>query len=172
MNSLAHHMSIYAAYHRDPVNRAIHFVMVPAIVWTLMVALDHVGLGTFAGIPLTAAMLVTGVLLVWYLLLDFFLGLAATALFTALLVSAIALNDTVTTQTSLWIAGVLFVASWVFQFLGHGIWEKRRPALADNLLQAFVAPVFLVAETAFALGMRKDLQAEVQGLMADHLPAT
>ena len=172
MKSLAEHMSVYAAYHRDPINRAIHFVMVPAIVWSLMVALDHVGLGVIAGVPLTAAMAVTGALLLWYLLLDFLVGLGATAAFTALLVSAVRLNDAVDLRTSLWIAGGVFVASWVFQFLGHGVWEKRRPALVDNLFQVLVAPAFLVAETAFGLGLRKELRAEVRARMQEHLPAT
>lgn len=171
MKSLAEHMAVYAAYHRHPTNRAIHFVFVPAIVWTLMVALDHVSLGVVAGVPLTAAMAVTGALLVWYLRLDFQLGLAATAVFTVLLVLAVRLNAAVGLQTSLTVAAVLFVASWVFQFVGHGVWEKRRPALVDNLFQVFVAPMFLVAETAFGLGLRGALRAEVRTRMVEHLPS-
>lgn len=31
-------------------------------------------------------------------------------------------------------AGVLHGVSWVAQFLGHGVAEKRAPALLDNLL--------------------------------------
>ena len=171
MRTLAEHMSVYAAYHRDPVNRAIHFVFVPAIVWTLMVALDHLPLFEADGMMITAAMAVTAILLLWYLMMDFALGIAATVVFTMLLVSAIQLNASMTTADALLIAGGLFVASWVFQFLGHGIWEKRRPALADNLFQVFVAPMFLIAETAFALGMKKELQGEVDERMVAHLPA-
>ncbi len=170
MKSLAAQMSVYAAYHRNPTNRAIHYLFVPAIVWTLMLALDHLDMGTVAGVPLTAAMLVTGALLVWYLLLDFLLGLAATAFFTLLLVAAITVNEALGLANSLWLAGGLFVASWIFQFIGHGVWEKRRPALMDNLFQVLVAPMFLVAETAFALGFKKEIQAEVQALMVEHLP--
>ncbi len=170
MKSLPEQMSVYAAYHRNPTNRAIHYVFVPAIVWTLMMALSHLHIGTVSGIPLTVAMIVTGVLLVWYLMLDFFLGLAATALFTALLVAAITLNDALGLANSLYFAGGLFVASWIFQFIGHGVWEKRRPALMDNLFQVLVAPMFLVAETAFALGFKKEIEAEVRTLMVDHLP--
>lgn len=171
MKSLAEHMSMYAAYHRHPVNRAIHFVFVPAIVWTLMVALDLVPLGMVAGYPLTAALVVTGILLLWYLFMDLLLGLAAVVAFTLLLVAAIALNDALSAAQSLTVAGALFVASWVFQFVGHGVWEKRRPALADNLFQVFVAPLFLISETAFAIGWKKDLEHEVDERMREHLPA-
>ncbi|KAF2619643.1 hypothetical protein F2Q68_00042180 [Brassica cretica] len=36
---------------------------------------------------------------------------------------------------------------WTGQFLGHGVFEKRAPALLDNLLQAFLmAPFFVLLE--------------------------
>ena len=41
--------------------------------------------------------------------------------------------------------------------LGHAI-EGRRPALADNLLQVFNAPLFLTAEVLFLFGLRQDLR--------------
>ena len=40
--------------------------------------------------------------------------------------------------------------------MGH-VFEGRRPALSDNLFQIFIAPVFLVAEVFFALGLKPDL---------------
>jgi uncharacterized membrane protein YGL010W len=56
-----------------------------------------------------------------------------------------------------WIAfAVLFVGGWILQFLGHH-YEGRRPALLDNLFQAFIGPMFLVAEIFVALGWRRDL---------------
>ncbi|MGE3652450.1 MAG: Mpo1-like protein, partial [Reyranellaceae bacterium] len=65
--------------------------------------------------------------------------------------------------TTVWIAfTVLFVGGWVFQFVGHA-YEGRRPALVDNLFQAFIGPMFLVAETLIALGLRADLRRAVAG---------
>ena len=46
---------------------------------------------------------------------------------------------------------------WIFQLAGHAI-EGRRPALADNFLQIFNAPLFLTAEVLFLLGFRNDLR--------------
>jgi len=51
---------------------------------------------------------------------------------------------------------VLFVGGWILQFLGHH-YEGRRPALLDNIFQAFIGPMFLVAETMVLLGHRPDL---------------
>ncbi|GAB4860776.1 hypothetical protein Ancab_035939 [Ancistrocladus abbreviatus] len=36
---------------------------------------------------------------------------------------------------------------WTSQFIGHGVFEKRAPALLDNLAQAFLmAPFFVLLE--------------------------
>lgn len=171
VKSLAEHMSTYAAYHRHPVNKAIHFVMVPAIAWTLIVALQLVPVGfSLAGTQVTVAMILVAALLIWYLLLDFAIGVGAVVLFSLLQVSAIMLIDAVGAAMSLWVAGGVFVASWVFQFLGHGVWEKRRPALMDNLFQVLVAPSFVIAELAFGMGFKKELHDEVTTGLQAHLP--
>jgi uncharacterized membrane protein YGL010W len=57
--------------------------------------------------------------------------------------------------------GVLFVGGWILQLVGH-MFEGRKPALADNLFQIFVAPIFLAAEIFFALGYKPGLHAAVQ----------
>jgi uncharacterized membrane protein YGL010W len=41
------------------------------------------------------------------------------------------------------------------------VWEGRRPALADNLFQGFVGPMFIMAEVLMALGLKQDLKALV-----------
>jgi len=42
------------------------------------------------------------------------------------------------------------------------VFEGRKPALADNLFQIFVAPIFLCAELFFALGYKPRLHAAMQ----------
>jgi uncharacterized membrane protein YGL010W len=56
---------------------------------------------------------------------------------------------------------VFFGGGWVIQLVGHA-WEGRKPALADNFFQIFVAPIFLAAEVFFALGYKPALHAAVQ----------
>ena len=61
-----------------------------------------------------------------------------------------------------WAAGV-FIASWILQFVGHGKFEGRAPALLDNLIQAiFLAPLFVWLEVLFYFGYRPELQARVE----------
>lgn len=54
------------------------------------------------------------------------------------------------------------IGSWFAQFIGHGCFERRAPALKDNLLQAlFLAPLFVWLEILFACGYRPKLRARV-----------
>lgn len=54
------------------------------------------------------------------------------------------------------------IASWLAQFVGHGIYEGRAPALLDNLVQAvFLAPFFVWLEILFAFGYRPELKARL-----------
>jgi uncharacterized membrane protein YGL010W len=55
------------------------------------------------------------------------------------------------------VALAIHVTGWILQFIGHGIFEKRAPALLDSLDQALLtAPLFVLLELMFFLGYRKE----------------
>ncbi len=151
-------MAFYAAYHRDARNKATHFVGVPVIVLSLFIPLawPRVEIG---GLPLTAAMLFAAVVLLYYFLLDVPLAVAMSAITLALLWLGHQIAALGAGPAWAWFA-ILFVGGWILQLVGHGF-EGRRPALADNLFQIFVAPIFLCAEIFFALGYKPGLHQAV-----------
>lgn len=169
MKSLVEQMSMYAAYHRDPTNKAIHFLFVPLIIWSAMGLLLQLGGVQVSNLEITFAHAIAAVLLVYYLRLDFALGIAMVFLFTFLLVTTMQVHAALGTQSWLLFTAV-FVGSWAAQLVGHSSFEHRKPALADNLFQVFVAPIFVMAEWAFALGLRKTLAQQVEQGMVAHLP--
>ncbi|KAJ6718299.1 YGL010W-LIKE PROTEIN [Salix purpurea] len=67
-----------------------------------------------------------------------------------------------------WTIAVLVaqIICWTGQFIGHGVFEKRAPALLDNLVQAFVmAPFFVLLEalqTSFGYEPYPGFHASVQ----------
>lgn len=64
-------------------------------------------------------------------------------------------------------AVVLHVISWLAQFVGHGVFEGRAPALLDNLVQAlFLAPFFVWMEILFSLGYRPELKRRLDKAVA------
>jgi uncharacterized membrane protein YGL010W len=159
MKPIEEQMAIYAAYHQDARNKATHFVGVPVIVLSLFIPLAWLRLD-IGGVAISAAMLFAAVVLVYYFLLDVPMALAMLVVFAALawLGERIAMLGAV--QGWSWFA-VLFVGGWILQLVGH-VYEGRRPALADNLFQIFVAPIFLCAEIFFALGYKPGLHSAVQ----------
>ena len=55
------------------------------------------------------------------------------------------------------------IVSWILQFVGHGVFEGRAPALLDNLLQSLVlAPFFVFMEVLFKFGYRPELHKRVE----------
>jgi uncharacterized membrane protein YGL010W len=59
-------------------------------------------------------------------------------------------------------AGAINIACWLAQFVGHGKFEGRAPALLDNLVQAlFLAPFFVWFEILFSFGYRPELKRRV-----------
>ncbi len=159
MKTLEDQMSFYAAYHQDARNKATHFVGVPLIVFSLMIPLGWLRVDV-GGVPVSAALIVTAILLGHYLVLDIPLGLAMSVVFALMLWGAEPLSQAAFGASLAWFL-VLFVGGWALQLWGH-VYEGRKPALVDNLFQIFVAPIFLAAEAFFALGYKPGLHQAVQ----------
>jgi uncharacterized membrane protein YGL010W len=157
MKSLPEHMAFYAAYHRDPRNVATHVVGVPVIVFSLMVVLS---LAAVPGTGVSLALVVTAALLLYYVVLDGALGIAMAIVLLPLLWLADRIAG-MGTATALAVFLVLFVGGWALQLLGHKF-EGNRPALTASLFQIFMAPIFLMAEAFFALGLRRELRQDVK----------
>jgi uncharacterized membrane protein YGL010W len=155
MKTIEEQMATYAAYHQDVRNKVTHFVGVPVIVLSLFIPLAWLRFG-----DVSAAMVLAAVLVVYYLILDVPLGFAMLVVFGLLawLGERIAMIGALAGW--IWFA-LLFAGGWILQLVGH-LFEGRRPALADNLFQIFVAPIFLAAEVFFALGYKPGLHSAVQ----------
>jgi uncharacterized membrane protein YGL010W len=158
MKTIEDQMSFYAAYHQDARNKATHFVGVPAIMLSLFIPLAWIGFDV-GGVTVTAAMLFAAAVLVYYFILDAPLGLAMLIVTGILLWIAHTIASLGAIAGWTWFA-ILFVGGWILQLVGHAF-EGRRPALADNLFQIFVAPIFLAAEVFFALGYKPGLHQRV-----------
>jgi uncharacterized membrane protein YGL010W len=153
----ARQIATYASYHRDDRNRATHFIGIPAIVFSILLPLALVRVGNGS-----AAMVVAALALIGWVALDRVIGLAMIAAMLPMLIAAEWIART-TGSATVWILfAVFFIGGWAFQFAGHA-WEGRRPALADNLFQAFIGPMFIMAELLMALGLKQDLKASIDG---------
>ncbi|KAJ9303122.1 hypothetical protein DTO271G3_496 [Paecilomyces variotii] len=166
--NLEKQLLFYGAYHHNPVNVGIHMTFVPILLatgfllatntptlFTLPDALQYKylppNLGTIGGFvysfiyillePVAGALIAPGII--------------ATTAFVNYLTMTYGMTATY------WAAGI-HVVSWLVQFVGHGVFEKRAPALLDNLIQAFLlAPLFVWMEILFSLGYRPELKSRL-----------
>jgi uncharacterized membrane protein YGL010W len=154
-------MAMYTSFHRDGRNRLTHFFGIPAIILAVLIALAAVSLGTIGGWPATLADVVA--LLVWllWIALDLGLGLAMAVVVIPGLIVAHAVVDGGSGWVTWTVAGILFVGGWALQLVGHA-YEGKKPAFLSNLFQLLIGPMFLMAETAFALGLRPGLKHRVE----------
>jgi uncharacterized membrane protein YGL010W len=159
VKTLEDQMSFYAAYHQDARNKATHFVGVPLIAFALMIPLGWLR-ADVGGFSLSAALVVSAILMLYYLALDIPLGLASCVAFALMLWGADTLSQLPLMASLAWFL-ILFAGGWALQLWGH-VFEGRKPALVDNLFQVFVAPIFLAAEVFFALGYKPPLHEAVQ----------
>ena len=151
-------MAMYMAYHSDVRNCATHYVGVPMILFSLLVALSALHLGQLGNLPITLAAVLLMILLVLYLSAVPLLGFVATVVHVPLLLYAHAVARD---SASIWvIVSVCFVGGWIIQFIGH-LFEGRRPALINNFLQVLIAPGFLVAEALFACCLLSELRVDL-----------
>ena len=123
----------YAEAHRTPGNVVCHTVGISLIVFGILSMLSAVPI---AG-RWTAAEALLAAALVVYLILDPALGAATVAAAVLLDLLARAVGD--------WRVGAAaFAVGWIFQGIGHAVYEKNRPAFLRNLAHLLVGPAYLV----------------------------
>ena len=156
----ARQLATYASYHRDPRNRATHMIGIPAIMFSILAALALARVRVF-GFDLSWAFIAAALGMIGWIALDRGIGIAMIVVTVPMLVVAEWLAASFSAATVWIVFAVFFVGGWIFQLVGH-VWEGRRPALVDNLFQAFVGPMFIMAEVMMTLGLKQELKSVVE----------
>jgi len=122
----------YAAFHRTKGNKNYHRLGIPLIMLTLI--------GMLARVPLlggvTAAMLLIALATVHYLIIEWRLALAMLAVSIAFYFLGAALP--------FWVNLAVFILGWIFQFIGHSVYEKKKPAFLRNFVHLLVGPLWIL----------------------------
>ena len=120
----------YGRHHRNPLNKALHWVCVPLIVWSVMGLL-------WSATPL-AAYAATAAALAFYLWLSVPVALGMAVVLGVMLYSLSWLGE-----RTLIVSAAVFVAAWIGQFIGHAI-ERSRPSFLEDVRSFLVGPAWLL----------------------------
>jgi uncharacterized membrane protein YGL010W len=156
MRTIEQHLTQYAAYHRDKRNIAMHFVGVPLIVFSVVLALAQISL---ASVHAGWVCIITAS--VYYIWLDRTLGVSMLILLalSGVLASLISMQTGVT--AALVLALFLFVVGWIIQFVGHK-YEGMKPAFVDDIMGLAIGPLFVLTEAYFLLGLKRELRRYIE----------
>lgn len=131
----------YARAHSTRGNRVCHLIGIPLILFSAVLALSAVPVSGFwrASEPAAAAFVLL------CLTLDPLAGLAVALFlsFSDYVARKIFAGSGSGSGTALVMAAVLFSAGWVFQLVGHSVFERNRPAFLRNLTHLFVGPLWI-----------------------------
>jgi len=98
----------------------------------------------------------------YYIILDFIIGLVLFFQFFSFFLIANYVSTLPYVRNNFAFVCILIqIISWGFQFIGHGAFEGKRPALVDNLFQTLIAPMFVMVEYFIIFGFRNDLKEKV-----------
>ncbi|TYH55438.1 hypothetical protein ES332_D09G235100v1 [Gossypium tomentosum] len=161
---LENHFAFYGAYHSNPVNILIHTLFVWPIFFTSLILfyftpafcdLSQSGIvpsGFNYALVLNYGSAFSIFLGLFYVVLDKKAGSLAALLCLACWVGASFIAAKLGYSLAWKVVLVSQLLCWTGQFLGHGIFEKRAPALLDNLVQALLmAPFFVLLEVLQSL---------------------
>ncbi|KAG7377521.1 hypothetical protein PHYPSEUDO_011514 [Phytophthora pseudosyringae] len=169
-------VTFYLSYHDNKVNQCIHLACIWPIFVSGLLILAHtqplvetpalvasLPYGEFVLFNYSAVM--AAVYMLWYVALDVYAGSLGAAI---VALSFVSVNFFVVEGAKAWgvhsmhVALTVHAAAWILQFIGHGVFERRKPALFDSLDQALItAPMFVLLEILFPLGYRPDLYQRV-----------
>jgi uncharacterized membrane protein YGL010W len=130
----------YGETHMNPVNKAIHWVCVPAITWSVLAAV-------WVASPIAVCVLIA-LSLVYYMRMSPPIAIGMLAL-SALMVAPLPLLG----RYTLWTAIIVFVVAWIGQFAGHAI-EGKKPKFIQDLQFLLVGPAWLLGALYRWIGIR------------------
>lgn len=126
----------YAAYHQTAGNKFFHRLGIPMIMLTLIGMLTQVPLFTAGTVRYDAAMLLIAAASAYYFVIEWRLAIAMTAVSIAFYFIGAAIP--------FWINVAVFILGWIFQFIGHKVYEHKNPAFFRNFVHLLVGPLWIL----------------------------
>ena len=153
MRSINDWFGSYSADHRNPTNRLIHWICVPAILWAVMAALWAIPVPASIGRPgFWCGMAMIGAF-AFYWRLSRPIGIAMLVVFVAFGLLTEWLFRSIGPNQLMWAAVSVFVLAWIGQFIGHLI-EGARPSFFTDLAYLLIGPAWLAEKLMRQLKIR------------------
>ena len=126
----------YASYHQTKGNKWFHRFGIPLIMLTALGMLARVGIVTIGNVRFDGGMLLMAIAVIYYLALEWRLAIA-------MLIVSIAFYF-VGVWMPMSVNVTLFILGWIFQFIGHSVYEHKQPAFFRNVVHLLIGPLWIL----------------------------
>ena len=152
MKSLNNWFEEYSESHQNPVNKAIHYICVPVIYFSIIGLLMSIPYGILKDLfqinnPIIEnwAFVILIPIMIFYIRLSLILSIKM-LIFSAICLS---LNNLISQKMSLFLFSILvFAIAWVGQFYGHNV-EGKKPSFLKDIQFLLIGPAW-VADKLFS----------------------
>jgi len=152
MKTIQQWLSEYGESHQDHTNKAIHWICVPSIFFSITGLLYSIKLPfAISGITLNVAMVVMILAVFYYFSLSrtLWIGMLLFAVFCLWLSNLIESSGIM----PLWLfCVIIFVVAWIGQFYGHKI-EGKKPSFFKDIQFLMIGPAWLMSFIYKKLGI-------------------
>jgi uncharacterized membrane protein YGL010W len=155
-------MRNYRSYHRKSWTVYTHLLGIPVVTFSILIFFSWFQVSVPGFFSIHLAWIGIIILSVFYVTLDRAIGIitAIGMILLGMLINKLGAHELTLKNFMLFL--ITFIVGWALQLIGHAI-EGRKPALVDNFAASvFIAPLFIIAELFFRLGLKKDLQATIK----------
>ena len=146
MKSLNYWFEEYSESHQNPVNKAIHYICVPVIYFSIIGLLMSIPYGILKDLfQINNPIIENWAFVILIPIMIFYIRLSLSLSIKMLIFSAICLflNNLISQKMSLFLFSILvFAIAWVGQFYGHNV-EGKKPSFLKDIQFLLIGPAWV-----------------------------
>ena len=152
MRTIHDWLNEYGESHKNETNKLIHWICVPAIVFSILGLLYSIKLPFYVGVyQLNVGVIIRVVVLLYYFSLSASLSVGMFLYLAVCMVIAYLVERS--GIIPLWLFSIIvFVAAWIGQFYGHKI-EGKKPSFLKDIQFLMIGPAWLMSFIYKRLGI-------------------
>lgn len=152
MRTIHDWLNEYGESHKNETNKLIHWICVPAIVFSILGLLYSIKLPFYVGVyQLNVGVIISVVVLLYYFSLSASLSVGMFLYLAVCMVIAYLVERSIIIP--LWLFSIIvFVAAWIGQFYGHKI-EGKKPSFLKDIQFLMIGPAWLMSFIYKRLGI-------------------
>ncbi len=145
MKNISQWLSEYGESHQNKTNKAIHWICVPLILWSILMAISAIPNPHFLqALNINFLYIVIMLAVAYYAMLSTSLAIGMVIIMFGMYALTIYIKMNLALNIPIF-ALVVFVIAWIGQFIGHKI-EGKKPSFIKDIQFLLIGPIWLLSD--------------------------